>query len=68
MDKLIVFVKSSYYKDLGITSLIIVYQVSYNKKQEKKIKPFNGKVGHMTKISCSSPMLDGEILSLHFEI
>ena len=44
LNKLIVFVKSSYQKDLCLASLIIVYQVSYN-KNHKSIKPFNRKVG-----------------------
>ena len=67
MDKLIVYVvKSSYQRDLCLPSLVIVYQVSYNKKR-KGIKLINGKVGqiHVTKFPA---VLDGEILPLHFEI
>ena len=44
LNKLIVFLKSSYQKDLCLASLIIVYQVSYN-KNHKSIKPFSRKVG-----------------------
>ena len=57
MEELIVFVKSSYQRDLCLASI-------------KCIKPFNGKVGlrDATKISGSCPMLDGEIPPSDFEI
>ena len=69
MDKVTVFVKSSYQRDFSLASLGIVYQVSCNKKQ-KSIKSFNRKVGqrYVTKISSSCPVLHGEIFPLHFEI
>ena len=57
MDELIIFVKSSYQRDLCLVSI-------------KHIRTFNGKVGQRdaTKISGSCPMLDGEILPTHFKI
>ena len=58
MDKFIVYVKSSYQRDLCPPSLVIVYQVSYNKKR-KGIKPINGKVGQ--KISSSVRWWDAPI-------
>ena len=69
MDQLAVFVKSSYQRDLCLTSLVIMLVLSSIKKQ-KSIKPFSGKVGqrHVIKISGSCPMLDDEILPLHSEI
>ena len=68
MDKLIVFVKSQYQRDLYLPSLVIDYQVSYNKKREG-IKTFNGKVGQNIRLKfLASPVLDGEILASHFEI
>ena len=51
MNELIIFVKSSYQRDLCVARI-------------KRIKSFNGKVGQRdaTKISGSRPMLNGEIL------
>ena len=57
MDELIIFVKSSYQRDLCLAS-------------KKRIKPLNGKIEQRdaTKIFGSCPMLDGGILPSHFEI
>ena len=51
MNELIIFVKSSYQRDLCVARI-------------KRIKSFNGKVGQRdaTKICGSRPMLNGEIL------
>ena len=57
MDELIIFVKSSYQRDLCLAS-------------KKRTKPLKGKIEQRdaTKIFGSCPMLDGEILPSHFEI
>ena len=54
---------------LCLASRVIVYQVSCNKNR-KSINLFNEKVWqrYVTTISGSCPMLDGEIIPLHFEI
>ena len=83
MNKLIVFVESFYQRYLRVASVVIVYHVSFviqlqhqhqgliTKNRKVVIKVLNGKVGqrHVTKFSGSFlSMLDGEILSSHFEI